>query len=179
MQSKIPKKAIEISAISRIAVYPGTFDPITNGHVDIIRRASGLFEVVYVTLALNSAKEPLFSVEEREEMIRQSVSDISGIKIDHFNGLVVEFARRVKASAIIRGLRAVSDFEYEFQMALMNRKQQPKIDTVFLMPDERFTYLSSSLVREVAKHDGKVDCFVPPIVREMLDRKFKHNRARN
>jgi pantetheine-phosphate adenylyltransferase len=157
---------------SRVAIYPGTFDPITNGHLDIIRRAAPLFDLVIVTLALNSEKEPLFSVDERLDMIRKSTSDISGVEVAMFSGLVVDFARKVSANAIIRGLRAVSDFEYEFQMALMNRKQNKELDTVFLMPDERFTYLSSSIVREVAKHGGRIDCFVPAIVFEMLKQKF-------
>jgi pantetheine-phosphate adenylyltransferase len=157
---------------SRVGIYPGTFDPITNGHLDIIRRAAPLFDRVIVTLALNSEKEPLFSVDERLDMIRKTINDIPDVDVAMFSGLVVDFARKVGASAIIRGLRAVSDFEYEFQMALMNRKQNQALDTVFLMPDERFTYLSSSIVREVAKHGGRIDCFVPPIVFEMLKQKF-------
>jgi len=157
---------------SRVGIYPGTFDPITNGHLDIIRRAAPLFDRVIVTLALNSEKEPLFSVDERLDMIRKTINDIPDVGVAMFSGLVVDFARKVGASAIIRGLRAVSDFEYEFQMALMNRKQNQALDTVFLMPDERFTYLSSSIVREVAKHGGRIDCFVPPIVFEMLKQKF-------
>jgi len=166
---------IRTSSTPRVAVYPGTFDPITNGHVDIIRRAAPLFDRVIVTLAVNSEKTPLFSVRERLEMIRRSVKGIEGVEVDQFSGLVVEYAIRVGASVIIRGLRAVSDFEYEFQMALMNRRQRHEIDTVFLMPDEKYTYLSSSILREVARHGGMIDAFVPSCVKEMLNRKYKLN----
>ncbi len=149
---------------ANIAVYPGTFDPITNGHLDIIKRARPLFSRIFVTLALNSEKKPLFTVEER-------------LEVGSFNGLVVDFAQSIGATTIIRGLRAVSDFEYEFLMALMNRKQRPSIDTVFLMPDERYTYLSSSIVREVARHGGDVSCFVPRYVSEMLAKRFATESA--
>ncbi len=158
-----------------VAVYPGTFDPITNGHLDIIKRAAPLFDKVIVTLALNSDKDPLFSVDERLEMIQCSVRDIPGVDVAQFSGLIVNFASKVGASVIIRGLRAVSDFEFEFQMALMNRKQNPDIDTVYLMPDARYTYLSSSIVKEVASHGGKIERFVPPNVLEMLKGKYGHS----
>ena len=158
---------------SRIAIYPGTFDPITNGHLDIIKRAAPLFDKVIVTLALNSDKNPLFTVEERLEMLKHTTSDISHVEVAKFGGLVVDFADTVGASVILRGLRAVSDFEYEFQIALMNRKQRPEIDTVYLMPDEKYTYLSSSVVKEVAKHGGQIERFVPSFVLEMLTRKFQ------
>ena len=161
--------------IPNVAVYPGTFDPITNGHLDIIKRAAPLFDKVIVTLALNSDKDPLFSVDERLEMIQCSVRDISGVEVAQFSGLIVDFATEVGASVIIRGLRAVSDFEFEFQMALMNRKQNPDIDTVYLMPDARYTYLSSSIVKEVASHGGKIERFVPSNVLEMLKRKYGHS----
>ncbi len=157
---------------THIAIYPGTFDPITNGHLDIIMRAAPLFDKVIVTLALNSDKDPLFSVEERMEMLRRSVKDLPHVEVAKFSGLVVDFAHREKASVIIRGLRAVSDFEFEFQMALMNRKQRPEIDTVYLMPDERYTYLSSSIVKEVARHGGNAEAFVPPFVLEMMREKY-------
>ncbi|MFH0765573.1 MAG: pantetheine-phosphate adenylyltransferase [Calditrichota bacterium] len=156
----------------RTAIYPGTFDPITNGHIDIIKRARPMFDRVIVTLAVNSEKRTLFTVEERRAMIAEATQGLQGVEVAQFSGLVVDFAKEVHASAIIRGLRAVSDFEYEFQMALMNRKQCPTIDTVFLMPDERYTYLSSSIVRELAKHQGKIDCFVPAVTLKMLDQKF-------
>ncbi|MFN3822329.1 MAG: pantetheine-phosphate adenylyltransferase, partial [bacterium] len=144
-----------------IALYPGTFDPITNGHLDILKRACSLFEKVIITLAVNSAKRTLFTPQERLEMIREAVKDLDNVEVMEFTGLVVDCARKVGADVIIRGLRAVSDFEYEFQMALMNRKQAPEIDTVFLMPDEKYTYLSSSIVKEIARHQGSVECFVP------------------
>ncbi len=157
----------------RIALYPGTFDPITMGHEDIIRRAAPIFDKVIVTLALNSDKEPLFSVEERIEMIDMTIKDMPNVEAAQFKGLVVDFADKVGATTIIRGLRAVSDFEYEFQMALMNRKQRREIDTVFLMPDEKYTYLSSSIVREVSGHGGFVDCFVSKEVSKRLKEKYK------
>ncbi|MDP8228241.1 MAG: pantetheine-phosphate adenylyltransferase [Candidatus Electryoneaceae bacterium] len=156
----------------RVAIYPGTFDPITNGHLDIIRRAVPLFDRVIVTLAVNSDKEPLFTQDERLEMIRRTTEDIDSVDVSHFSGLVVDFAKSVGAVAVIRGLRAISDFEYEFQIALMNRKLSPKVDTVFLMPAAEYTYLSSSIVREIARHNGKIDCFVPNVVEEMLKVKF-------
>jgi pantetheine-phosphate adenylyltransferase len=160
----------------RIAVYPGTFDPITNGHLDIIRRAAPIFEKVYITLAVNSAKQPLFTLEERLEMISKSIAGIPNVEATSFNGLVVDYAVQIGASVIIRGLRAISDFEYEFQIALMNRKQHQDVDTVFLMPDERYTYLSSSVVKEVASHGGKVECFFPPHVLDGLKNKFKSDK---
>ncbi len=158
----------------RIGIYPGTFDPITNGHLDILNRAKPLFDKVIMTLAVNSSKTPLFSIEERIQMISEAIKDLKGVEIDQFSGLVVNYARKVNARTIIRGLRAISDFEYEFLMALMNRKQNPRIDTVYFMPDEKYTYLSSSIVREVAHHGGDVDCFVPEHVSRMLKKKFGH-----
>ncbi len=157
----------------RIAIYPGTFDPITNGHVDIIRRAAPIFEKVLVTLAVNSSKQPWFSIEERLDMMRCSIEGIPGVEVEKFSGLVVDFASQVGASVIIRGLRAISDFEYEFQIALMNRKQHSGVDTVFLMPDERYTYLSSSLIKEIARHGGSVEDFVPACVAKRLKEKFR------
>ena len=160
-----------MNRFSRVAVYPGTFDPITNGHLDIVKRAAPLFDKVIITLALNSDKKPLFSADERLEMIRNSIKGIEQVEVARFSGLIVNFASKVGASVIIRGLRAVSDFEFEFQMALMNRKQNPEIDTVYLMPDARYTYLSSSIVKEVAKHGGDVERFVPSGVLDMLKKK--------
>jgi pantetheine-phosphate adenylyltransferase len=156
-----------------IAVYPGTFDPITNGHLDIIERASGLFEKVIVTIAMNTNKKPLFTKEERKDMIIKVSKNYKNIEVDSFDGLLVNYAAEKKASAIIRGLRAVSDFEYEFQMSLTNRKLAPAITTIFLMPNEKYTYLNSSLVKELAKFKGKINCFVPDYVREKLEKKFK------
>ncbi|MFA5405262.1 MAG: pantetheine-phosphate adenylyltransferase [Ignavibacteria bacterium] len=156
-----------------IAVYPGTFDPITNGHLDIIERTAGLFDKVIVAIALNSNKSPLFSREERKEMILHVTKRFKNVEVDSFNGLLVDYAKKKKADIIIRGLRAVSDFEYEFQMSLTNRKLAPKINTLFLMPNERYTYLNSSLVKELAKFRGKIDCFVPDYVRKRIECKFK------
>ena len=157
----------------KIAMYPGTFDPITNGHLDVIKRASEIFDRVIVVIAQNSAKKPLFSSKERLEMVRGAVSQFDNVDTDLFSGLLVEYGKKKKVSAIIRGLRAVSDFEYEFQMALMNRKLADSITTVFLMPHEKYTYLNSSIVREIARAGGDVSEFVPPAVRKLLSRKFK------
>jgi pantetheine-phosphate adenylyltransferase len=156
----------------RKVLYPGTFDPITNGHIDIIRRARELFDGVVVTVAINPGKTPLFSVEDRVKMIQESVKDFDNIIVDSFNGLVVDHVHQVGAIGIIRGLRAVSDFEYEFQMALMNRKLAGDIATVFLMPHEKYTYLNSSIVRNLAGLNSDVSDFVPPIVQKALKEKF-------
>jgi pantetheine-phosphate adenylyltransferase len=156
----------------KTAIYPGTFDPITHGHIDVIRRARMIFDRVIVTLAKNPEKVPLFSLEERYALIRSSIQDIPDVEVADFDGLVVRFAETVGAVAIIRGLRAVSDFEYEFQMALTNRKLSANIITVFLMPHERFTYLNSNIVREVARLRGDISPFVPACVEEALKKKF-------
>ena len=152
----------------RIAVYPGTFDPITYGHVDVVSRAAKMFSRVIVLIARNSSKLPLFSDEERVAMVRDVFSGMRRVSVDSFDGLLVDYVRRNGPAVIVRGLRAVSDFEYEFQMALTNRKLAPTIDTVFLVPDERFTYLNSTIVREVARLGGNVADFVPPLVRRRL-----------
>ena len=158
----------------KIAIYPGTFDPITNGHLDIIERAAHLFDKVIVTVAVNSSKTPMFTGEERVEMIQAIIKQkrFTNVSVERFNGLLVSFATKKNATAIIRGLRAISDFEYEFQMALMNRKQSSKIDTVFLMPAEKYTYLNSSIVREIARLDGKFKDFVHPVVFRALKKKL-------
>ncbi len=153
-------------------IYPGTFDPVTNGHIDIIKRAVELFEEVIVTVAKNPSKTCLFTVEERVEMLRESLKGFDRVKIDWFDGLVVEHARRSGAIGIIRGLRAVSDFEYEFQMALMNRKLADDITTILLMPHARYTYLNSTIVRNLSQFHGNVSEFVPPIVNAKLKAKF-------
>ena len=155
-----------------IAVYPGTFDPVTNGHLDIIERASLLFGKVIVAVALNVNKEPLFTREERRNMLIHVTKQYKNVKIDDFNGLLVSYAKKKNAHVIIRGLRAVSDFEYEFQMSLTNRKLEPEISTIFLMPNEKYTYLNSSLVRELARLGGDVKCFVPPYVLSQLKMKL-------
>jgi pantetheine-phosphate adenylyltransferase len=159
----------------KIAIYPGTFDPITNGHLDIIKRAAKLFDTVIVTVAINSSKSPLFTADERLAMIRSAIKELKlrNVSAEGFDGLLVNFAKKKKASALIRGLRAVSDFEYEFQMALMNRKLASEINTVFLMPHEKYTYLNSSITREVAKLHGDIRDLVPNVVRTALLQKFK------
>ncbi len=156
----------------RKVLYPGTFDPVTNGHIDIIKRARELFDGVVVTVAINPGKTPLFSVEERVQMLRESLKDFDNITVDSFDGLVVEHAHQVGAIGIIRGLRAVSDFEFEFQMALMNRKLAGDITTVFLMPHEKYTYLNSSIIRNLAELKSDVSDFVPPAVLKKLKEKF-------
>ena len=152
----------------KTVIYPGTFDPITNGHVDIINRAATLFNQVIVAIAQNIRKTPMFTVEERCEMIRSAVKDLKNIRVDSFQGLLVDYARSQKAQGIIRGLRAISDFEYEFQMALMNRRLCEDVVTIFLMPHEKYTYLNSSVVKEVARCGGDVSSFVPKLVENKL-----------
>jgi pantetheine-phosphate adenylyltransferase len=162
----------------KIAIYPGTFDPITYGHIDIIERASRLFDEIIITVANNPSKKPLFSAKERVSLIKQSISDINKdatIKVETFEGLIVDFARKKKASCIIRGLRAISDFEYELQMALVNRRLEADISTVFLMPHENYTYLNSTIVKEVANFGGDISNFVPPIVEKTLKKKNSKN----
>jgi len=157
----------------RRAIYPGSFDPITNGHIDVIRRAQGLFDELIVAVAANPSKNSLFSIEERCELIREVGATLEKpIRVITFTGLLVEFARREKACALIRGLRAISDFEYEFQLALMNRSLAPEIETIFLMPKETYSYLSSSLVREVCSLGGPVSAYVPPGVEKALVARF-------
>ncbi|HEU5260607.1 MAG TPA: pantetheine-phosphate adenylyltransferase [Gemmatimonadales bacterium] len=155
----------------RIAVYPGSFDPITRGHEDLIRRALTFADKVIVAVAVNVAKQPLFTLEERVALISRAVNDPQ-VEVRSFDGLLADFARGVGAAVIVRGLRAVSDFEYEFQMALMNRNLAPGIETVFLVPAFDLTYLSSSLVREVARFGGDVSQLVHPVVRQALKNKF-------
>lgn len=157
---------------TKTAIYPGTFDPITLGHLDILKRASKLFDHVIITLAINSNKTPLFSQEERLEFIRDAAKNIPNVSVDSFEGMLITFAEKIGASAVIRGLRAVSDFEFEFQLALMNRKQNEDITTVFLMPNEKYTYLNSSIIREVAKFGGDVSSFITPLVAQKLREKF-------
>ena len=157
----------------RTAVYPGTFDPITNGHLDIIFRGLKLFDRVIVAVLINREKDTMFTVGERTEMIAEATRDVlpGRIEITSFGGLLVNYVRESGADAILRGIRAISDFEYEFQMALMNRKLLKQVDTVFMMPDERYSYLSSKLVREVASFGGDVSVFVPDFVEKRLKTK--------
>ncbi len=158
----------------KTAIYPGSFDPITNGHLDIINRGLKIFDKVIVGVLLNSSKKPLFSVSERIEMIKSSIQS-NRLEVNSFDGLLVDYVEKTGADAILRGIRAISDFEYEFQMALMNRKLLKTVDTVFMMPDEKYSYLSSKLVREVAKFNGNIEPFVPKIVIEKLKEKFSTN----
>ena len=157
--------------MTRVGVYPGSFDPITKGHEDLIHRSLAFVDQLVVAVAVNVAKQPLFTLEERVALIQQTVRD-KAIEVRSFDGLLVDFARSVNATVIVRGLRAVSDFEYEFQMALMNRTLAPKIETVFLVPAFDLTYLSSSLVREVARFGGDVSALVHPAVQQALHQKF-------
>ena len=157
-------------------IYPGTFDPVTNGHIDVIERAMDLFDEVVVTVARNPVKNQMFSLEDRLFMLRESLSQFENVYVDSFNGLIVDHAKQVEAVGIIRGLRAVSDFEYEFQMALMNRKLDDKLRTIFLMPHEKYTYLNSTIIRNLSVFDGDVSDFVPPIVIDMLEKRKKNNK---
>ena len=160
--------------MSRVAVCPGSFDPITLGHLDIITRAAKVFDEIYVVVLNNSSKKPLFSVEERIQLIEQVTKGIANVKVDSFQGLLVDYAESVNANAIIRGLRAVSDFEYEMQITSMNRVLSDKIETFFIMTNNQYSFLSSSIVKEVAKYDGKISELVPPEVEEALLTKFKN-----
>lgn len=153
-------------------IYPGTFDPFTNGHLDVLERAARLFDRLTVAVALDTTKKPLFTPEERVAMIRPNVKRFRHVRVVSFDGLLVEFARREKACAIIRGLRALSDFEFEFNMALMNRHLEPQVETIFVMPNESYSYTSSTLVRQIAKLGGDVSNFVPPNVARALRRSF-------
>lgn len=155
------------------AIYPGSFDPVTLGHLDIIARARVLFSEVIVAVASNEPKGPLFTAAERAELIRESLPPGEGVRVETFDGLLVEFARQQETFVLIRGLRAISDFEFEFQMALMNRRLDPRLETVFLTPQEEFTFLSSRIVKEVARLGGKVGAFVPPRAAEALQQKFQ------
>ena len=157
----------------KIAIYPGTFDPITNGHLDIVQRAARLFDKVIVTIARNSSKNPMFTEQERLALIQAAVKGNKRVAVDIFDGLLVEYARKKKATAIVRGLRAISDFEYEFQMALMNRTLNDQCETVFMMPNAKYTFLNSSIVREIARLGGDVKDFVPPVVQRALDARIK------
>ena len=156
----------------KIAVYPGSFDPITNGHLDVIRRAAKMFDRVIVSVARNGEKRPLFSVQERETLARAAVRGLRNVSVDDFRGLLVNYAWRKKATVVVRGLRAVSDFEFEFQMALMNRKLDAGIETIFLMPKDEYTFISSHLVKEIAGLGGDVSSFVPRAVEVALKKKL-------
>jgi len=159
----------------RIAICPGSFDPITNGHLDVIQRAARLFDRVVVAVAVNQPKGPLFSTAERLELVRQAVVGLPNVDADSFSGLLVDYVAQRGAHAVVRGLRAVSDFEFEFQLALMNRKLNEQVETIFMMPRESYTFLSSRLVKEIASLGGDVAEFVPPPVLEALKRRLTSN----
>jgi pantetheine-phosphate adenylyltransferase len=160
-----------------IAIYPGSFDPPTNGHLDLIQRGAKIFETLVVAILRNSEKTPMFSVAERLEMLRELTADLPNVRIDTFHGLMVEYAKSMDAMCVLRGIRAISDYEYELQMALMNRKIEPTLETVFMMPADKYSYVSSRLVREVAQVGGPVKGLVPEVVeqklREKLDPAYK------
>jgi len=162
------------SAEETVAIYPGTFDPITNGHIDLINRGLNLFDKIIVVIAINPGKEPLFNLDERKSMIEKCFEDKnSRLEVDVVSGLLVEYAANRGAKAIIRGLRAVSDFDYEFQLALMNRKLERSVESVFLMPGFRWIYISSSIVKDAARHGGNVDDMVPNHVSRMMKERYK------
>ena len=158
--------------MAKRAVYPGMFDPIHNGHVDVIQRSRQIFDELIVAVVANPSKQPLFSMKERLEMIDEATSDLSNFRIVAFDGLLIDLVARERADCIVRGIRAVSDFEYEFQMALMNRKLRSTVETVFLMPHEKYTYISSRLIKEVASFGTSVAGLVPPIVEKRLAEKY-------
>ena len=161
----------------RTAIYPGSFDPITNGHLDLVQRAAKLFDRVIVAVALNEDKNPLFTLPARMAMVRASIKKFPKTEVDGFDGLLVDYVEKQGGQAIIRGLRAVSDFEFEFQLALMNRKLNERVETIFMMPKDTYTFLSSRIVKEIARLGGDVSCFVPDPVRQALTEKFKSRGA--
>ncbi len=154
------------------AIYPGTFDPVTYGHIDLIRRARKIFDEVIVAVAHNPGKAPLFSVEERVQLLRQATRSMRGVRIDHFESLVVDYARRRRAPVVVRGLRMLSDFEYEFQMALTNRKLSDAVETIFMMPAESYAYVSARLIKEASALGANLSAFLPPFVEKALRRKL-------
>jgi len=156
----------------QIALYPGTFDPVTNGHIDLIVRAHEIFHDVIVAVAHNPHKQPIFSVKERVEMLKQAVEGMDGVTVTHFDGLVVDFAHKMKAKVLVRGVRMLADFEYEFQMALTNRKISSDIETIFLMPHESYSYLSAKLIKEAASLGADLSAFVPDFVGKALQKKL-------
>src|SRR5436189_4393706 len=156
----------------RTAIYPGSFDPLTNGHLDVIERAAKLFDRVIVAIAINESKNPFFTLAERRELVSRSIEPMKNVEADTFTGLLVDYVEQRSGQAIVRGLRAVSDFEFEFQLALMNRKLNERVETIFMMPKDTYTFLSSRIVKEIARLGGDVSAFVPPSVKEALKRKL-------
>jgi len=165
--------AIVRFAAMRTAIYPGSFDPLTNGHLDVIERAVKLFDHVIVAVAKNESKQPLFSLEERVDLVQRCIKHFPNAEVDSFGGLLVDYAKQRNAQAIVRGLRAVSDFEFEFQLALMNRKLNEKVETIFMMPKDTYTFLSSRIIKEIARLGGDITTFVPGHVRTALLEKLK------
>jgi pantetheine-phosphate adenylyltransferase len=161
----------------RTVIYPGSFDPLTNGHLDVIHRAADLFDRVIVAVARNESKQPLFTLQERVSMVELAIKDLRGVEADSFDGLLVNYAESHGAQAVIRGLRAVSDFEFEFQLALMNRKLNENVETIFMMPKDTYTFLSSRIVKEIARLGGDVSAFVPAHVRAALAARLKPGNA--
>ena len=157
----------------RTAIYPGSFDPLTNGHLDVIQRAAKLFDRVIVAVAQNDSKQPLFTLAERLALVKAAIQHLPHVEADSFDGLLIEYAARQKAQAVVRGLRAVSDFEFEFQLALMNRKLDENVEAIFMMPKDTYTFLSSRIVKEIARLGGDVSSFVPPHVKTALTKKLK------
>ena len=160
----------------RTAIYPGSFDPLTNGHLDVIERAAKLFDRVIVAIAINERKNPLFTLAERRALVSRSVEPLKNVEADTFTGLLVDYVEQRSGQAILRGLRAVSDFEFEFQLALMNRKLNERVETIFMVPKETYTFLSSRIVKEISRLGGDVSAFVPPHVKEALSRKLSKAR---
>jgi len=160
----------------RTVIYPGSFDPLTNGHLDVIERAAKLFDRVIVAIAINESKNPFFTLAERRELVSRSIEPMKNVEADTFTGLLVDYVEQRSGQAIIRGLRAVSDFEFEFQLALMNRKLNERVETIFMMPKDTYTFLSSRIVKEIARLGGDVSAFVPPSVKEALKRKLAKAR---
>jgi pantetheine-phosphate adenylyltransferase len=171
-EARLEYERATASMKTSIAIYPGSFDPVTNGHLDLIERGEKMFDLVIVAVLRNAEKQPLFTVPERVEMLREVTKRWSAVEVDVFDGLLVDYARKRGAGVILRGIRAVSDYEYELQMALMNRKLEPRLETVFMLPGEPYSYLSAKLVREIAQLGGPLDGLVPPVVEERLRAKI-------
>lgn len=162
----------------RTAVYPGSFDPITNGHLDVIQRAARLFDRVIVAVAINESKTPMFSMAQRKELTAKAVEHLPNVEVDTFTGLLVDYVEAKKGEAVIRGLRAVSDFEFEFQLALMNRKLNEKVETIFMMPKETYTFISSRMIKEIARLGGDISSFVPVHVEQALHKKVGNGKRK-